>query len=517
MKNYIYLLLACTFSFQGFAQSTYNDIAPILYKNCTSCHRPGGGAPFSMLTYNEIQPWTTSMIHALQHGEMPPWGADTSYVHFVNERPISQADKDTLLAWIFGGSLEGDPTQVPPPPTYPQYQLNGTPDMIVQMPLFKSNANTSDAYNTLVVPVPTTQSRFIRAIELVPADPSLVHHSLIVADTAGKIPFDTTGQSITIAGDIAIGTWAPGSLPIVYPNSPQLKMGIAIPANAEIGMQIHTPKGTFGQTIDIQLRLYFYPVNETGIRPVYDFVPLQYWSNDFWIGPEQIKSFSVEQITYPYNISIFSAFPHSHQICTEILNYAYHPLSNDTIPLIKIDRWDFEHQEYYYYKNLVKIAPGYRFHSDHTFDNTSQNHHNPNNPPQMITVGYNTDDEMLFDGFQYIHYQAGDENINIDSILKNDPLLNTISIHENGMPMIVSKVYPNPVTDASFIEFNSIDKDWSSYTLNVVNLNGQKVNMLESMKDGRFEIHRNGLNDGVYFYEILKDNRKISAGRILVQ
>ena len=69
--------------------STFNDVAPILYKNCTNCHRSGGGAPFSMLSFNSISPWTTSMVHALQHGEMPPWGADTSYMHFVNERPIS--------------------------------------------------------------------------------------------------------------------------------------------------------------------------------------------------------------------------------------------------------------------------------------------------------------------------------------------------------------------------------------------------------------------------------------------
>ena len=80
--------------------STFNDVAPILYKNCTNCHRSGGGAPFSMLSFNSIAPWTTSMVHALQHGEMPPWGADTSYMHFVNERPITQSDKSALLNWI---------------------------------------------------------------------------------------------------------------------------------------------------------------------------------------------------------------------------------------------------------------------------------------------------------------------------------------------------------------------------------------------------------------------------------
>lgn len=517
MKQLKLLTLALFISFLSFAQTTYTDIAPVLYKNCTSCHRPGGGAPFSMLSYNDASPWATSIMQALQHGDMPPWGADTAYMHFVNERPITQADKDAILQWVYDGALEGDPNQLPPPPVYPSYLLNGTPDTVIQMTRFYSNADANDAYNIMVTPLVLGQSRYIRAIELVPSDPSLIHHSLITADNLGAVSIDTSGAAFTVAqGSIDIGTWAPGSLPIVYPSSSQLKMGIQLPANGEIAMQIHTPSGTLGQAVDIELRLYFYPVNETGIRPVRDFVPLQYWASDFWIGPGQIKSFSTEAQTYPYNISIFSAFPHSHQICTEILNYAYSPQTADTIPLIKIDKWDFEHQEYYYYKNLVKIPPGYRYHSDHTFDNTAQNHHNPHNPPQLITVGYYSDDEMLFDGFQYMVYQPGDENINVDSILKNDPLLNTIGIDESGL-QVKSYVYPNPMVDKAFINFTTQSKDWQSFKLEVVNIKGQKVAMNSKLGEGYFEIHKGSLSAGVYFYQILDKNQKVSSGKIIVQ
>lgn len=516
MKKIKILILTSFISLLGFSQTTYTDIAPVLYKNCTSCHRPGGGAPFSMLTYNDASPWSTSMMLALQHGDMPPWGADTSYMHFVNERPITQADKAAIMQWVYDGALEGDPTQLPPPPSYPQHLLNGAPDTVIKMTTFYSNAGANDAYNVMVTPLALGQSRYVRAMELVPSDPTLIHHSLITADVLGTIPIDTSGSAFTVAqGSIAIGTWAPGSLPIVYPNSPQLKMGIELPANGELIMQIHTPAGTLGQAIEMELRLYFYPVNEPGIRKVYDFVPLQYWASDFWIGPEQVKSFSVEKIQTT-DISIFSAFPHSHQICTEILNYAYHPVTGDTVPLIKIDKWDFEHQEYYYYKNLVKIPKLYRFHSDHTFDNTSQNHHNPNSPPQLITVGYYTDDEMLFDGFQYITYQQGDENLNIDSILKNDPLLNTIGIDESSFA-IASSVHPNPMVDKSIIELNDKSGDWRTYALEVYNLKGQKVDMNHRIIEGSFEINKGSLSPGMYFYQISKESKKISAGKIIVQ
>lgn len=499
------------------AQSTYNDIAPILYKNCTSCHRPGGGAPFSMLSYASISPWTTSMLHVLQHSEMPPWAVDTSYIHFVNERQITKEDKDSLLTWIFDGSLQGDPALQPPTPLYPLRQLGGTPDTVVQMLKFKSNAGSTDSYNTIAVPLNLGQNRFLRAVELVPSNPQLIHHSLIVADFAGGITIDTSGNAYTVPGSIAIGTWAPGSMPIVYPKSPEIKMGIELPANGEIGMNIHTPKGTAGQLVDIQVRLYFYPHNETGVRQVFDFVPLQYWDNDFVIPAGQIKSFSVEEPAPSQSISIFSAFPHSHQICTEIINYAYNPQTNDTIPLMKIDRWDFEHQEYYYYKNLVKLSPSFILHSEHTYDNTSLNHHNPYSPPRLIRAGFNTDDEMLYDGFQFVRYQTGDENINIDSILKNDPLIVLGIPEETTKPRVTSVVTPNPVQNNGtiVIHYKGINIENSSFR--VYNQQGQNVELNYRFEEGNIQFSKAKLAAGMYFYEVVTQGNRITSGRIIFE
>jgi hypothetical protein len=510
------LILLATLSF---AQTTYSDIAPALYQNCTTCHRVGGGAPFSMIGYNNIAPWASTMQTSLNDGDMPPWGADTSYLHFSNEREISQADRDTILAWIADGALEGNPGLLPPPPTYPQYKLNGTPDTIIYMQPFNSNAGASDVYNTFTIPLTMAQSRYVRAIEFIPSDASLIHHSIIRADTAGDILADTSGNSFTILGDLSIGTYAPGTQPIIFPNSPQLKMGIQLPANGDIIMQIHTPAGTLGQTISVEIRLYFYPIGETGIRPVYDFVPLQYWETDFWIGPEQVKSFSTEQVTFPFDLSIYSAFPHSHQICTEILNYAYDTVTLDTTKLIKIDRWDFEHQEYYYYKNLVKIPTGYKFHSDHVFDNTSQNHHNPNSPPQLVTVGPYSDDEMLFDGFQFITYLPGDELINIDSILAEDPLL-AVGIWEGYSPnekITSSTVYPNPLSNKATISFNKIVK-LTNAQLKVWSMDGKGVNMSYQLKNNEIQISKENLPANVYIYQVLdSESNKISAGKIIIR
>ncbi len=524
MKSFYYscLLLTLTLINSNFsAQTTFSDIADVLYRNCTDCHRPGGGAPFSMLTYSDTYPWYHAMEHALLDGDMPPWGADTSYMHFVNERPITQSDMDAILDWIDDGALEGNPANLPPAPTYPQYLLNGTPDLILQMPPFASNADTADAYNTVVIPTGLQQARYIRAIEIVPVDPELTHHIVINADSAGHVVNDFTGISFDVEGDIAIGGYQPGSNPIVFPNAPQLKMGIEIPANGDLILQIHTPQNTLGQMVDLQVRMYLYPPGETGIRPVYTFVPLEYWGSDFWFAPEEIKTISTEHnpSSYiPVDISIYSALPHSHQICTEVLNYAYD--GADTIPLIYINRWDFEHQVYYYYQNLVRVPVGYTYHADHKYENTSDNHHNPFDPPQIITVGTNSTDEMLFDAFQFIVYQAGDENINVDSILTNDPLLNypTVGVEESLARTRFKPSYsvPNPMSEVTNIYFVHPHQQWEKYQLRLWNIEGKRVRASYSVKEGFIQLNRGNLNNGVLFYEILNDGDILSSGKVVV-
>ena len=70
-----------------------------------------------MLSYASTAPWTTSIVHVLQNSEMPPWSVDTAYIHFVNEKQITQADKDSLLKWIYDGAAQGFATSYTGIPT----------------------------------------------------------------------------------------------------------------------------------------------------------------------------------------------------------------------------------------------------------------------------------------------------------------------------------------------------------------------------------------------------------------
>jgi len=95
------------------------DVAPILYANCTSCHRPGEIAPMSLLTYKDSRPWIRSIAERVSNGTMPPWHADPAHGHFLNDRSLSGADRATIEKWAKGGAPEGNPADLPPSPVYP--------------------------------------------------------------------------------------------------------------------------------------------------------------------------------------------------------------------------------------------------------------------------------------------------------------------------------------------------------------------------------------------------------------
>src|SRR3954451_23070147 len=130
----IALVSAGSAAAQGTAAPTYSkDVAPILYKNCTGCHRPGEIAPMSLLTFKDTRPWVKSIGAQVSKGAMPPWHADPAYGEFLNDRRLSAADKDTILRWVNAGGPEGNGNDLPSPPKYADGWAIGEPDAVFAM------------------------------------------------------------------------------------------------------------------------------------------------------------------------------------------------------------------------------------------------------------------------------------------------------------------------------------------------------------------------------------------------
>src|SRR5580765_1472393 len=104
------------------------DVAPILYSKCVSCHRPGEVAPMSLITFKEVRPWAKSIREKVAARVMPPWHADTRYGKFRNDLSLPQPEIDTLIRWVDGGAPEGNPTEMPKLPAFPQGWQIGKPD-----------------------------------------------------------------------------------------------------------------------------------------------------------------------------------------------------------------------------------------------------------------------------------------------------------------------------------------------------------------------------------------------------
>ena len=110
------------------------DVVPILQKHCQSCHRPGEAGPFSMLTYEDLRPWTGAIRLAVQHKIMPPWYADPQFGHFSNNRALSDQEIKTMVSWVIAGSPKGDPKDMPPPLQFTEGWGIPQPDVVFQLP-----------------------------------------------------------------------------------------------------------------------------------------------------------------------------------------------------------------------------------------------------------------------------------------------------------------------------------------------------------------------------------------------
>jgi len=498
------------------AHVDFNGVAGIFYTRCASCHNTYGNNYLSLTNYNEILPYSASIKNVLQLGIMPPWQPDTNYRRFMHEKIITNSEKAAIIEWINEGSLQGNPALAPPSPVFSKYKLAGQPDKIVKIPNFLINSTpTHDAYDIFAIPLNLPSNKVVRAIEIVPNNPSVVHHVVVTVDTTMTMTSDLSGNAYGAMGQIALS----GSLsqPVVYPNSPQLKTGVTIPKVSQLYVQMHY-SASAGNLIDsTEFRLYFYPDNEPNIREMYIMVPLQNWY--FWINPEEVKAIEVDTTQFnTFDVSLFSALPHSHQICKSVINYAYNPNGQDTIPLIKIDDWDFHHQDYYFYRNLIRIPAGYRYKGIHVYDNTSSNPNNPFSPPQWIPVGLNATDEMFFDAFQFLVYYPGDENIDLETIINNDPIwANPTGISQLLTEYNYSFAFPNPSNTVFTIQLVTT-YNHDNYSIQFYDLTGKEVKLNAKKIDNAFQVSWNNEPSGIYFYTLTsKNSRIVSNGQLIKQ
>ncbi len=157
------------------------DVAPILYENCVTCHRPDNIAPMALIEYSDARPWARSIKDLVVSREMPPWPADPlNSMKFRNERYLEQHEIDTIAAWVDAGAPRGNSADQPAPPDFPAgwtYE-GGEPDYVFELPVeYTVAAEGEEDYIDFYTEMPWDEDRFAEVLELRPSDYRIVHHS----------------------------------------------------------------------------------------------------------------------------------------------------------------------------------------------------------------------------------------------------------------------------------------------------------------------------------------------------
>jgi len=517
MKRLALVILLLVFSNALFSQATWSeDIAALVYTNCSHCHHDGGIAPFELMSYNDVVDWSHLMEHAIEENEMPPWPADPNYRHFANEDYLTDAEKELFLTWIAVEMPEGNLATAPIAPTFPPSgSLLDTVDMVIAIEPYTLQTNL-DEYRWFVVPNPSSETIYVNKIEVMAGLEDIVHHA--------DISFDLTGNSLQ--NDLAdplpgfngstggptysfyMNAWQPGGNIMRYPEG----WGIAVPPDGDFVIEIHYGPGGVLQTDSTYMNLQFV-TNIDEVRPVQSnwFLnesPQVFIDGPLFIPANEVVTFHQQSAPLANAMSLISICPHMHFLGKSYKVWAVTP-GNETIPLIDIPNWDFHWQKYYVYPTIEYIPQGSIIYSEGVYDNTVNNHDNPNNPPINVSSGLKTTDEMFLCFFTYANYQLGDDTINMEQLFE----LEIPEPEPVGLEHVILgddlNVYPNPIKDVAFIKGNLKRAN----LLNIMNLEGkvvfEKTNITST-------IDLSQLSNGIYFAQLIGEN-DIQVQRIVKQ
>lgn len=478
MINKIFTFIFLFIAQASFSQTWSDDIAEIFYDKCSKCHHNGGVAPFPLITYAETSPLATAIYDVVNNNEMPPWPPNNDFQNYSHDRSLTPNEKTKVLDWLVSGHPEGNSSSTPPPPVYNNGSILGDGDLEVQIPTYMSKATSNgDDYVCFALPSGLSQDRIIKAIEIIPGNYEIVHHVLVYIDPSNSSVTDTIGgdcASPASSGASLLGGYTPGSSPLTLPSSSSLKLGMTIPANSQIVLGMHYPEGSYGEMDSTKVIFHFYPPGETGVREVYTERLLENWN--FYLPANQFTTVNAQYGPTSQDYSLLSVFPHMHLLGQTIQVYGISP-NNDTLKLIDIPHWDFEWQDFYFYKYIQKAEIGSTFYCEGTYDNTSGNLHNPNSPPITVYPGLNTSDEMMVTFMHVMDYYPGDETYNLDSLMNQS--INNIA--EEDFNPIKFNVYPNPFSDYLNLYSNKISIG-DQVSISIFDKTGKHIRKLLSNK-----------------------------------
>ncbi len=407
------------------AEPTFaNDVAPIVFKNCATCHRPGGIGPFSILDYDSAKKNVAEIREAVSTGQMPPWHAEGPHGVFRNDRRLSEEDKQTIVRWIDAGAKPGDLKALPPKPVFETSWRIGKPDAVVEMPEeFTVPAAGTVEYQYFEVPTNFTEDKWISAMEFMPGAREVVHHVLVFA----KVPPPANAPPAAAPAPRPAGSPAPqplftrerghgipeGPKRLDTLHAPPKQIGALIGGTAPGTNVMEFPKGTAlriraGTVLTFQMHYTAHGHEMKDRSKVgFKFTEMpdeEIFANQFVNGsmvlPAGAKDVAVPAyLTANQPVRIYGLMPHTHLRGTRWKYTLTKPDSTSEV-ILDVPRYDFNWQTYYLFDKPLEIPAGSKITSMAWYDNSASNKNNPD-ATKEVRWGDQTWEEMQYTGFLY--------------------------------------------------------------------------------------------------------------------
>lgn len=396
--EFVNLIVSVAFSASSVhAESvTYNkDIAPLIADRCAMCHHPGGSAPFSLLTYDDVKRRAALIGSVIERRYMPPWKADPANGPFVGQHPLSDREIRLVRDWVDHGAIEGGSHNAATVATWTEGWQLGAPDQILRLPKpYTLPADGTDVFRIFVLPIPQERRRFVRALEFRPGNPRVVHHANIRIDkTTASRELDDRDQAPGYEGLISRSAqypdghflgWTPGQVAPLLPK----ELAWRLEPGSDLVVEVHMRPSGRVEEVAPSIGLYFSDVPATRTPAM---LRLGRQSIDIPAGD---AGYTVtDSYVVPVDVTVVAVQPHAHYRARDVRGEATLPDGSVT-PLVTIRDWDFRWQHVYRYVTPLQFPKGTRLSMRYTYDNSDNNPRNPERPPKRARWGQRSSDEM---------------------------------------------------------------------------------------------------------------------------
>ncbi len=380
----------------SFSPPTFNrDVAPLLFEKCATCHRPEGAAPFPLVSYRDARSRARQIADVTESGFMPPWLPEKGFGDFKGERRLTLEERSLLKEWVEGGAPEGEARDRPLAPALPRSWQLGEPDLVVETARsYTLPAGGEDVYRNFVIPLSIESRTYVRALDLHPGNPRIVHHARVLVDRSRasrrldeKDPESGYDGMLVDGAEFPEGLflgWSPGKVPIegdealVWPIEP----------SSDLVLQLHLLPSGKPEEIRPSVGLYF-----TDSPPRKRAAALQLGSRTIDIAAGDAAHTVEDDYVLPADVEAIGVYPHAHYLCREMQAFATLPDGSRTW-LLRILNWDFYWQDEYRYQTPVPLPRGTRITMRYVYDNSASNPRNPFDPPRRVRWGARSSDEM---------------------------------------------------------------------------------------------------------------------------